>query len=315
MQELQYLTQFRIIEQIAVGGMGAVYLAEQIGAHNFRKTVAIKTIRAALIEDEETLEMFLGEARLVADLIHENIVQVYQLGESDDGIYYVIMEYAGGPNLETFMARHKFMRKNVPVDIAAFVASRVARGLDYAHKKRDNQGKRLKIVHRDVSPSNIIITYQGVVKLTDFGIAKALNMKVPDEHEVIMGKYSYMSPEQVRCEGTDLRSDIFSLGLVAYELLTGQIIYDVDDGLELLEALKKPVPYPHLINSAVPPALSEIIMKAIAHNPDDRFSSAKEMQERLEHFLYDNGFGPTNEALAKYVELLFPEARKKQSIC
>jgi serine/threonine-protein kinase len=311
MQELQYLTKFRILTEIAVGGMGAVYLAEQIGVKNFRKTVAIKTIRTSLIADEETLEMFLGEARLVADLIHENIVQVYQLGESD-GMYYVIMEYAGGPNLETFMVRHKFMKKSVPVDIAAFIVSRIARGLDYAHKKRDYQGKRLKIVHRDVSPSNIIITYQGGVKLTDFGIAKALNMKVPDEHEVIMGKYSYMSPEQVRCEGTDLRSDIFSLGLVAYELFTGKIIYDVDDGLALLEALKKPVPYPHLLNSAVPPALSAIIMKAIAHNPDDRYASAKEMQEKLEYFLCDSGFSFSNETLAKYVELLFPEARKKQ---
>lgn len=310
MEELQYLTKFRIVEKIASGGMGTVYLAEQIGTNNFRKTVAIKTIHANLIADPETLEMFIGEARLVADLIHENIVQVYQLGESQ-GIYYIIMEYAAGPNLSTFLERHRFMKKYVPPEIGAFIMSRVARGLDYAHRKRDRTGRRLKIVHRDISPANIIITNQGVIKLTDFGIAKALSIKVPDEREVIMGKYPYMSPEQARFEITDLRSDIFSWGVVAYELLTGKVLYDVDDELALLEVMKKPIPFPHLINSAIPSRLSEVIMKAITQEPSDRFASARDIQERLETFLYETGFGLTNEKLAKYVELIFPEARTK----
>lgn len=309
MIDLEYATKFRIIREIATGGMGSIYLAEQLGAHGFRKTVAIKTIRASLITDAETLDMFIGEAKLVADLIHENIVQVYQF-EQSEGMYYLIMEYAAGPNLEIFMDRHKFMKKQVPVDIAAFVVSRIARGLDYAHKKRDREGKRLKIVHRDVSPSNVIITHMGVVKLTDFGIAKALTMNVPDEREVLMGKYPYMSPEQARFEPTDLRSDIFSLGVVAYELLTGKALYDVNDSMERLAAMRRPIFPPHLLNPAVPAPLSEIVMKALAMDPDQRFQSAKEMMESLEHFLYDGGFGPTNEKLAQYVELLFPEAKK-----
>ncbi|NUM34099.1 MAG: serine/threonine protein kinase [Candidatus Brocadiae bacterium] len=309
LQNLEYLTKFHILSCIATGGMGEVYLAEQRGCHDFKKTVAIKVIRGDMIFDQETLDMFIGEARLVADLIHENIVQVYHF-EQVHGNYYLIMEYAQGPTLEKFMERQKFIIKNIPVDMGAFIISRVARGLAYVHKKRDTEGNRLKIVHRDVSPSNIIITYQGVVKLLDFGIAKAINMKVPNEREVLMGKYPYMSPEQARCEITDFRSDLFSLGLVAYELLTGKKVYEVEDGHNLLQSMQKPIVPPHEINPAIPLALSEIIMKSLSIEISKRFSSAAEMREKLEHFLYDGGLGPTNERLSQYVKLLFPEAKK-----
>lgn len=312
MQELQYLTHFKIIRRIATGGMGSIYLAEQLGTNGFKKIVAIKTVKVSLISDQETLDMFIGEAKLVADLIHENIVQVYHF-EQSEGMYYLIMEYAAGPNLENFIERHKFMKKAVPVEIGAFIISRIARGLAYAHHKRDHTGKRLKIVHRDVSPSNIIITYQGVVKLTDFGIAKALTMKIPDEREVIMGKYPYMSPEQVLFKGTDLRSDIFSLGLVAYELLTGNVVFDVNDGVELLACMRENIEPPHVVNPSIPVELSNIIMKSLHMNRDKRFQTAKDLRAELENFLYKDGFGPTNEKLAQYVDLLFPEAKRALS--
>ena len=313
MKEIQYITKFKIIREIAIGGMGEIYLAEQIGSETFRKTVAIKVIKESLVSDQDTMKMFVGEAKLVADLIHENIVQVYNFEKIEDD-YYLIMEYADGPNLESFMNRHRFMNRHVPVDIAAFIISRVARGLAYIHNKRDKKGDRLKIVHRDISPSNIIMTYQGGVKLIDFGIAKALHMKLPDEREILMGKYPYMSPEQVQGEITDFRSDIFSLGLVGYELLTGKQAYDSKDAASLLQSRKQKAVEPQELNSAIPAALNQIIMRALAFQPQDRFLSASEMRESLEHFLYDKGFGPTSETLAQYLDLLFPEAKKQKML-
>lgn len=310
MFELEYLTKFRMIEDIATGGMGSVYIAEQLGAKEFRKTVAIKTIRSSLISDPETLEMFIGEAKLVADLIHENIVQVYQF-EEKEGMYYLVMEYVAGQNLQFLMERLKFMGQTIPIDLGAFVISQIARGLDYAHKKRDREGRRLRIVHRDISPSNVIISYYGVAKLTDFGIAKALTMKVPDEREVLMGKYPYMSPEQAKFEGTDARSDIFSLGVVAYELLAGRPLYNVNDSIDLLNAMKEPVIEPSLQNPEVPERLSDIIMKAIQIAPERRFQSAGELRETLDIFLAKSGYWPNNERLATYIKLLFPESKKK----
>ena len=313
MQELECLTKFKILRCIATGGMGSIYLAEQLGTHGFKKKVVIKTIKVALVSDQEVLDMFIGEAKLVADLIHENIVQVYQF-EQAEGMYFLIMEYAAGPNLDRFIQRHKFMNKNVPVDLAIYIISRIARGLAYIHKKRDRDGNRLKIVHRDISPSNIIITYQGMVKLIDFGIAKALTMKVPDEREVVMGKYPYMSPEQVRFEGTDPRSDIFSLGLVAYELLTGQVVYDVDDGMSLLRAMQQDIREPRLLNPDIPGPVNAIIMKSLAMDPQDRYRSAGEMKAALENLLYNLAKIPDNEKMARYVELLFPEMKKESMV-
>ena len=180
MQEIQYLTNYQILRKIATGGMGSVYLAEQLGAESFRKVVAIKTIKREFLKNKENVDLFVGEAKLVADLIHENVLQVYQLGQTK-GIYYIVMEYAHGKNLADIIRAHKDRHKVTNVEIGAFIISRVCRALHYAHEAKDMTGKLLNIVHRDVTPSNIIITYGGVVKLTDFGIAKAVIMNTPDE--------------------------------------------------------------------------------------------------------------------------------------
>ncbi|BBM86115.1 serine/threonine protein kinase [Candidatus Uabimicrobium amorphum] len=306
MEDLKYLSHYKIIKKIASGGMGNIYLAEQLGARGFSKTVAIKTIRSSLLSDMETLDMFIGEAKLVANLIHANIVQVYHF-EKVDNFYYLIMEYVEGVNLENLLKRHNFMKNTIPVDITAYIVSQICRGLDYAHRKRDHHGKRLKIVHRDISPSNVILTTGGIAKLTDFGIAKAMTMKTPDERLVIMGKYPYMSPEQAQFEGTDPRSDIYSLGIVAYELFTGQMVFNVRDDIELIEAMRVPVTPLHEVNTAIPPELSNIIMKAISLSPKERFQSAKKMGESIDKFLHDHRCQVSNSKLAKYLELLFPE--------
>ncbi len=306
-------SEFRIVKKIASGGMGNIYLAEQIGVHGFRKIVALKRILKELLEDSETIQLFLDEAKLVADLIHENIVQVYHLDQLPSGEFLIVMEYVPSRNLAQVIDRLRSHQEKTPINLTAFVVSRVCRGLAYAHRKRDHEGRRLKIVHRDVSPSNVLISFNGVVKLVDFGIAKALSTNSPDERVVLMGKFPYMSPEAARFEGTDARSDIFSLGLVCYELLTGRMVYDVDSRGELMDKMTKfRIPNVRLVNADVPKQLNSIVMKAIAMEPEERFASAEEMGEELESYLYENeGAGPSNRTLAEWLAGLFPEARKQ----
>jgi len=307
MADFTFPSHCRVIRKIGAGGMGAVFLAEQLGCCGFSKTVAIKTIKRELVSDKQFLDLFIGEARLVADLIHENIVQVYQLGEIK-GTYFVIMEFVHGKDLDAFVRRHKELGRRVNPDMAAFIASRVARGLHYAHTKRDRQGRPLNVVHRDVTPGNILISYLGVVKLTDFGIAKALTMNTPDERKVIMGKIAYMSPEQAQFKETDPRSDLFALGLNLYEILAQERLFDYNDLGLLLEAHQKfryaPV---KLKNPEVPDALLAILNKLLAKDPADRFQAAWDVVLALEHFMYDKGYGPTNEKLRDYIRELFPE--------
>lgn len=307
MQEIQYLTSYQIIRKIASGGMGSVYLAEQLGAESFRKVVAIKTIKSEYLKNRENVDLFVGEAKLVADLIHENVLQVYQLGQTK-GIYYIVMEYAHGKNLADVIRAHKERHKVTNVEIGAFIISRVCRALHYAHEAKDMAGKPLNIVHRDVTPSNVIITYGGVVKLTDFGIAKAVIMATPDEAEVIMGKLPYMSPEQAKFQGTTRQSDVFSLGLVMYELLTNTSVYNVNDIEDLVDKMDNySIKSPRRLNPHIPEKLEAIMMRALEVNPANRYQTARELCQDLEHYMYDGGYGPTNEKLARYLSRLFPE--------
>ena len=307
MQEIQYLTSYQILRKIASGGMGSVYLAEQLGADGFRKIVAVKTIKKEYLKNKENVDLFVGEAKLVADLIHENVLQVYQLGQTK-GVYYIVMEYAHGKNLADFIRAHKDMHKVSNVDIGAFVISRVCRALNYAHEAKDMRGQPLNIVHRDVTPSNVIITYGGVVKLTDFGIAKAVIMNTPDEAEVIMGKLPYMSPEQAKFVGTTRQSDVFSLGLVMYELLTNTVVYNVNDIDDLVDKMDNySIKPPRRLNPHIPEKLEQIMIRALEVNPANRYQTAREFGQDLEHYMYDGGYGPTNEKLQRYLQRLFPQ--------
>src|SRR5690606_19730461 len=185
---------YEMVRTIAEGGMGVVYQALQRGAGQFKKVVAVKLIREEYSTIPEFQKNFIGEARLVADLIHTNIVQTYHLGQIG-GQYFMTMEFVRGVNLEQFIDRHTELEKSVPIDMAVFIASRVCRGLNYAHAKRDREGRLLGIVHRDVNPKNVMLALEGDVKLTDFGIAKALDLMYNEEGKVIPGKDEYLSPE------------------------------------------------------------------------------------------------------------------------
>ena len=304
----EYAAKCRVIRKIADGGMGSVYLAEQIGATGFSKTVALKVIRKDRLSDSSTVAMFVDEAKLVADLVHQNILQVYNLA-AYGGRHFIVMEFLHGVTLTDFVKRHAEMGKLCPVDYAAFIASRVCRGLAYAHDKRDRQGRHLGIVHRDVTPSNVMIDFRGFVKLTDFGIAKALETSVPDESEVIMGKLPYMSPEQARGDITGPRSDIFSLGLVLYQILTGETVYRPESRKDLLRLMSeyRIVP-PKRLRSSIPDDLDKVVMGALQPDVGKRYQGAKEFVDILEHYMYHDRYGPTNEKLAEYVRSVFPES-------
>src|SRR5271156_6626553 len=216
--------RYEIVRKIFEGGMGIVFEAEQHGARDFVKRVAIKIIRPNFASQKMFIENFIGEARLVADLIHTNIVQTYHLGETK-GVCFICMELIRGVNLEQFTRQLDEKKRQLPRELAVFITSRIARGLAYAHAKADKDGKPLGIVHRDISLKNVMIAFEGDVKLTDFGIAKARGFLQDNEGEVVAGKADFMSPEQADFQITDKRSDIFSTGVVLANHLLGHNIF------------------------------------------------------------------------------------------
>ena len=285
--------------------MGIVYEAEQQGARDFVKRIAIKVIRQNYATQKMFIDNFIGEAKLVADLIHTNIVQTYHLGASDN-LYFIAMELIRGVNLEQFVRRLAEKRRVLPAELAVFIVSRVARGLAYAHAKRDKDGKLLGIVHRDVSFKNIMIAFEGDVKLTDFGIAKARGFLQDQEGEVVAGKADYMSPEQASFKITDKRSDIFSAGVVLSHLLLSYNIFKgatADESRERIMNLE--LPDFRMLDSRIDDRLNRILHRALGREPDKRFADADELLYELEHYIYHSGYGPTNETLGKFIRELF----------
>ena len=296
---------YEMTRKIAEGGMGLVYEAVQLGAGNFRKVVAVKLIREEYSAIEEFQNNFIGEARLVADLIHTNIVQTYHLGQVG-GQYFMVMEFVKGVNLEQFLERHRQLGKAIPIELAAFIISRVARGLTYAHMKCDREGRHLNIVHRDIGPKNVMMAMEGDVKLTDFGIAKALDLMYNEEGKVIAGKDEYLSPEQASYAITDARADLFPLGIVLTELLLGKNLFRSNDRAQSRRnILTMPIPQFSTLRADIDPKLEAIIQRALQRDREKRYQSAYDMLTDLELYLYSDRYGPTNEKLGVYLKELF----------
>ena len=297
--------RYEIVRKIFEGGMGIIYEAEQHGARNFVKRVAIKVVRQSYANQQQFIENFVGEAKLVADLIHTNIVQTYQLGEAK-GIYFIAMELIRGVNLEQFCDQLREKSRVLPVEIGVFIASRVCRGLAYAHAKTDKDGKPLGLVHRDVSFKNIMIAFEGDVKLTDFGIAKAKGFLIDNEGEVVAGKADFMSPEQANFQITDRRSDLFSLGVVLSSLLLGRNVFkgaNPEDSRK--NVMNMDIPDFRKLDSRIDERLNDILHKALARDLSRRYPDASAMLYDLEHYIYHSGYGPTNETLGKLIRELF----------
>src|SRR5437588_543062 len=286
--------RYDIVRKIFEGGMGIVYEAEQHGARNFVKRVAIKVVRQSYANNKQFIDNFIGEAKLVADLIHTNIVQTYHLGEAK-GVFYIAMELIRGVNLEQFSEQLTEKQRLLPVEMAVFIASRLVRGLSYAHAKADRDGKPLGIVHRDVSFKNIMIAFEGDVKLTDFGIAKARGFLTDNEGEVVAGKADFMSPEQANFQITDKRSDIFSVGVVLAHLLLG---HNVFKGATPDESRKRimtiPIPDFRELEKRIDDRLNEILHRCLARDINARYGAAEGLLYDLEHYIYHSGYGPTN---------------------
>jgi eukaryotic-like serine/threonine-protein kinase len=300
--------RYEIVRKIFEGGMGIVYEAEQHGTRDFVKRIAIKVVRQNYADQTQFIENFIGEAKLVADLIHTNIVQTYHLGETR-GIYFIAMELIRGVNLEQFSQQLIDKKRALPKELAVFIVSRIVRGLAYAHAKTDKDGKPLGIVHRDVSFKNIMIAFEGDVKLTDFGIAKARGYLVDNEGEVVAGKADYMSPEQANFQVTDKRSDLFSAGVVLQHLLLGKNVFKGATAEESRQRMMNmTVPDFRALDSRIDDRLNEILHKALVRDVAKRYPSADELLYDLEHYIYHSGYGPTNETMGRYIRELFGQA-------
>jgi serine/threonine-protein kinase len=300
--------RYDIVRKIFEGGMGIVYEAEQHGTRDFVKRIAIKVIRQNYADQKQFIENFIGEAKLVADLIHTNIVQTYHLGETR-GIYFIAMELIRGVNLEQFAQQLADKRRVLPRELAVFIVSRIARGLAYAHAKTDKNGKPLGIVHRDVSFKNIMIAFEGDVKLTDFGIAKAKGFLIDNEGEVVAGKADYMSPEQANFQITDKRSDLFSAGVVLAHLVLGKNVFKGATAEESRNhMMSMPIPDFRTLDERVDERLNQILHRALSRELDKRYPSADELLYDLEHYIYHSGYGPTNETMGKYIRELFGQS-------
>lgn len=307
LRHIQDAISYSLLRKVAQGGMGVVYEAEQKGAEGFAKRVAIKVIREEYTNQESFRRNFIGEARLVSGLVHTNIVQIYHLGQTV-GQYYMVMEWVDGINLENFIEKHVDAGMEVPVDWACFIISRICRGLHYAHQRRDIRGRPLGLVHRDVNPRNILISYQGDIKLTDFGIAKAANLMYNREGEIIAGQDAYLSPEQAAKEVTDARSDLFSCGVVLAEMICGYNIFEGDSPGESRDNIMN-MPIPDFRQQR--PDLSDefvaILLKSLQRENSARFADAREMLDALEWYLYRSGYGPTHEKFALYMQNLLQQ--------
>jgi len=303
---------YRLIDRVAVGGMAEVFKAKRSGVEGFEKIVALKRILPHLSENKEFLTMFVDEAKMVAGLTHPNIVQIHDLGKIESS-YYIAMEYVHGHDLRSIMKRthHKGLR--MPLDLSLRVVSQVCSALEYAHRKKDERGQPMEIVHRDVSPQNILIAFEGNVKLADFGIAKAATKASKTERGALRGKLLYMSPEQAWGRTIDKRSDVFSLGLVLYETVTEQRPFaGADSEATILELVRKCViTPPRAVNPRVPEALDRVIMKALARDPEERYQDAGQMQRGIEKILRERPPVTTRD-VARFLELLYDKEEREE---
>jgi eukaryotic-like serine/threonine-protein kinase len=277
--------QYLLLEQIAVGGMAEIYLAKTQGIGGFEKYLALKLVHPNFADDQSFIQMLINEAKIAVTLNHVNIAQVFDLG-LHDGTYYISMEYVDGADLFKVMRRLSDRSIPVPIDVAVYIGQEIAASLSYAHRKLDSSGRPLNIIHRDISPQNIMLSAAGEVKLIDFGIARADNLKGRTKVGVIKGKYSYMSPEQAWGEPLDHRTDVFSAGVVLYEVLTGEMLYLCEDMHLVLEMVRRAnIAPPSSRRKEIPEELDRIILKAVAKDPADRWKNAQEFQAALTAFL------------------------------
>ena len=293
--------QYVLTEKIATGGMAEVWKARMRGVEGFQKIVAIKKILPHLSDNQDFIEMFVDEAKLAAQLNHNNIIHIYDLGKIQTS-YYIAMEYIDGYDLKTILRRGAERGNPMTVELALFIASKLASALDYAHRKKDFEEKEMGLVHRDVSPQNVLVSQEGDIKLCDFGIAKAASKASHTQAGALKGKLQYMSPEQAWGRSIDRRSDVFALATVLFEMLTNRKLFTGDNELSILEQVREArVQPPSLYNDEVTPEIDKIVIKALQKDPANRYQTAGEMARDLDAILYSFKPTPTSADLAIYM--------------
>jgi serine/threonine protein kinase len=303
----QNLGRYTLLRKLAVGGMAEVFLARANGPGGFAKRLVVKRVLPHLVEDPRFVEMFLSEATLAAQLNHPNVVQIFDFGEIE-GQYYLAMEYIDGPNLRVLAQRAREFQQPLSFQVCARIVSQAAEGLKYAHDLRDDSGQLLNLVHRDISPDNILVTRAGGVKVVDFGIAKTSHQIHHTKSGVIKGKMAYMPPEQLNRDALDLRADIYALGVVLYELVSGMFPFDATSEVSIIRALMNNEPLLPIEARVenIPKALANIITTCLSKPREGRFNDCSELQRALEKFIQGTQTTVVPGDIANAVNLYFP---------
>ena len=296
--------KYQILNKIATGGMAEVFRAKITGEMGFEKLLVIKKVLPHLAAEDQWISHFIDEAKLAALLHHENIIHIYDFGKIDNS-WFLAMEYLSGKDLKDLIVKSAAENNHPALENILLIVLKICDGLDYAHTLKNLKGNPLNIVHRDISPQNICITFDGKVKIIDFGIAKAAERSVHTQTGMIKGKLAYMSPEQASGKAIDHRSDIFAVGIILYELLTGKRMYKGEVSEILLKVVQADYEPAENILENHPPELFEILGKALAENPDDRYQSAGEMHADIEEFMYKLNLRSGSRKLAEYMQTLF----------
>jgi serine/threonine protein kinase len=304
--------KYLLLKRIASGGMAEIFLSKQVGFDGFEKLVVVKRILPEFMGQQEYVRMFLDEARTAADLRHPNIVSTFEIAQ-DNGTYFMVMEYLHGLDLRFIFRKLLSHKDKIPLSIAIGIVMEVCAGLHYAHKKTDLKGQPLGIVHRDVSPQNLVVTFDGETKIVDFGIAQGKHLKDQDTKGILKGKFGYMSPEQAGGYELDQRTDQFSLGIILYELTTMHRLFrrrDHEDALTL--ATNCHVDAPSTKVADYPPALESIVMKALAKNREERFADCDELRAALLEFLHDHSIPYSRDKLANFMREKFNDEQDQK---
>ena len=309
----QVLRRYSIVGKLAQGGMAEVYLARQVGPAGYQKLVVIKRVRPHLANDSDFVGMFVNEARLAAMINHPNVVQIFDLGDEPRPVvqgggqdWFLAMEYLDGRDMLQVGRACRSHNKAVPFDVTARIIADACAGLDHAHNLKGEGGKSLDLVHRDMSPENILITFEGQVKVVDFGIAKASDNLIKTQAGQIKGKLGYVAPEAILGKPVDARADVFAVGATLYLFLSGRPAFSGTNPMEIFErSLKPPVP-PKEVNPRVPEALDAICMKALAQDREKRYRSAGEVRIALDAYLQSTGRPLGSVQLSQFMRILFP---------
>ena len=304
----QEFGSYTLHELIDRGGMAEIYRATMPGIGGFEKPVAIKKILPHLAEDEEFITMLIDEAQIIVNIEHANIAQVYDLGKLE-GTYYIAMEFIHGVDLDAIIEKMEQQGRTVPLDHTAYITSCICAGLHVAHSKTDENGEPLNVVHRDLSPHNVLIGYGGDVKIIDFGVAKASVKKARTQAGVIKGKLLYMSPEQAKAKDLDGRADLFAVGICMYKMLTGNLPFRGENEFQTYNnILEKEIPPPMEVNPDVPREMNRIVMKLLERDRQKRYQDGYAVKEDLDKVLRKINPGYTENSLSRFVEKHFTDA-------